>query len=354
MNGYAVAADRRTGKPLRPYAKEQKRLFLTAMLIGVGMLMQVMGSNAVSRFLVSDEKIYNLYLHDEMFGLVMDMLYSSLCVFLPYAILFLLMRHFRLQKSIPLGESHDAVQSSLLVFGGLGLCFIVNSIVSYLYIILSSFGIESYTMQQDSELLTLTPTMLLLQVFRSALIPALFEEFAFRGVVLQPLRRYGDWFAILVSSFLFGMIHGNILQVPFAFMVGIILGYCAVVTGSLWCSIGIHFLNNFLALLQSVVLAAAGEQAATVYQLVISNICILVGAVCLILYVVRNRSFFRLRPSRFRYMPHKGVLVFLAPPVAIALSYYVYAVLMDVVGFYEWFSASVGNLFYYFSYGIFG
>ena len=44
---------------------------------------------------------------------------------------------------------------------------------------------------------------LLLFFLRTALVPAFVEELCFRGVILQPLRRFGDWFAIFTSALLF-------------------------------------------------------------------------------------------------------------------------------------------------------
>ena len=53
------------------------------------------------------------------------------------------------------------------------------------------------------------------------------EELIFRGFVLRSLRPYGKRFAILGSAFLFGLFHGNLLQTPYAFLVGLVLGYVA-------------------------------------------------------------------------------------------------------------------------------
>ena len=83
-----------------------------------------------------------------------------------------------------------------------------------------------------------------LQILYVAAIPALVEEFAFRGVVLGVLRRYGDGFAIVASSLLFGLVHGNFIQIPFAFFTAVALGYAVVRTGSLVPAIVLHFLNN--------------------------------------------------------------------------------------------------------------
>lgn len=69
------------------------------------------------------------------------------------------------------------------------------------------------------------------------------EELLFRGAVLQSLRPYGKRFAILFSALLFGFFHGNVMQIPFAFLVGLVLGYVAL-EYSIWWSILLHFINN--------------------------------------------------------------------------------------------------------------
>lgn len=83
-----------------------------------------------------------------------------------------------------------------------------------------------------------------LYLFVIAVVPALVEEFAFRGVVLSHLRKYGNTFAILASSLLFGLVHGNLVQIPFAFAAGCILAYIDILTDSMLPSIIVHFLNN--------------------------------------------------------------------------------------------------------------
>lgn len=69
------------------------------------------------------------------------------------------------------------------------------------------------------------------------------EEIIYRGFVLKSLTRFGKWFAIVVSSILFGLVHGNIIQTPFAFLVGLVLGYVAI-EYSIWWSIVLHMINN--------------------------------------------------------------------------------------------------------------
>lgn len=83
----------------------------------------------------------------------------------------------------------------------------------------------------------------------AAIVAPLTEEFAMRGVVLGALRKYGDGFAIIVSALLFGLMHGNFMQIPFAFVVGLALGFAVVKTGSVWTGVIIHFINNASAVI---------------------------------------------------------------------------------------------------------
>lgn len=83
-----------------------------------------------------------------------------------------------------------------------------------------------------------------------ALLPAVCEELAFRGFVLNGLRRTGHkWGAILVTSALFGVVHMLLQQSLSAFLMGIVIGYVAVKTNSIWPAMVFHFTHNSLAVL---------------------------------------------------------------------------------------------------------
>ena len=94
--------------------------------------------------------------------------------------------------------------------------------------------------------------LLVLTIFSTALIPAIFEELLFRGVILQGLRRFGDLFALTASTVLFGLLHRNLVQLPNALMTGAVLAFLMLRTGSLWVVITCHFINNLIpVILQS-------------------------------------------------------------------------------------------------------
>ena len=80
-----------------------------------------------------------------------------------------------------------------------------------------------------------------------ALTPAICEELAFRGFILSGLRRMGHkWGAIVLCSVFFGLTHGLLQQSLAACIVGILIGYVVVKTGSLWPGVLYHFAHNGL------------------------------------------------------------------------------------------------------------
>ncbi len=88
-----------------------------------------------------------------------------------------------------------------------------------------------------------------LYILSIAVIPPLVEEFAIRGVIMQPLRRYGDKFAIVASAFIFAVLHGNLIQAPFALIAGIGIGYAVCITNSVWTGVLIHSANNLYSVI---------------------------------------------------------------------------------------------------------
>ena len=85
-----------------------------------------------------------------------------------------------------------------------------------------------------------------------ALTPAICEEVAFRGFLLSGLRRLrSQWTAVLLSALFFGVAHGLLQQSIMATLTGVVLGWIAVKTGSLWPCIVYHFTHNAVAVLST-------------------------------------------------------------------------------------------------------
>lgn len=79
-----------------------------------------------------------------------------------------------------------------------------------------------------------------------ACLPAICEELAFRGYILSGLRKLGHPMrAILLSSLFFGMSHGLAVQQAIsAAILGCVIGYIAVQTGSIFPGMAFHVAHN--------------------------------------------------------------------------------------------------------------
>ncbi|MCA9236777.1 MAG: CPBP family intramembrane metalloprotease [Planctomycetales bacterium] len=85
-----------------------------------------------------------------------------------------------------------------------------------------------------------------------AILPAFCEEVAFRGFILSGLRHVGHkWWAICLSAVAFGAVHMFMQQKLNAAVIGVLIGFLAVQSGSLWTCMAYHATHNGLQLLVS-------------------------------------------------------------------------------------------------------
>ncbi|MEL7585146.1 MAG: CPBP family intramembrane glutamic endopeptidase [Prolixibacteraceae bacterium] len=96
-----------------------------------------------------------------------------------------------------------------------------------------------------------TPGGLLFNLFMIAVIPAIGEEFLFRGVIQKIFTRMSGnhhW-GIWISAFLFSLLHMQFYGFVPRMLLGGLFGYMLVYSGSLWLPIASHFVNNALGVL---------------------------------------------------------------------------------------------------------
>ena len=76
-------------------------------------------------------------------------------------------------------------------------------------------------------------------------IGPIFEEILFRGWLYGGLRKkWGDAWALVISSLLFALIHGDAPALPALFVLGLIFAWVYRRSGSLWTSILVHAMWN--------------------------------------------------------------------------------------------------------------
>ena len=108
------------------------------------------------------------------------------------------------------------------------------------------------------------------------------EELVFREGICGHLLRNGSTpqRAIWISSILFGIIHFNPAQVPFAILVGLILGVIYAKTGNIVLTSIIHILNNSIAIIEVNVLGEKAFDFSMVEWIggkYVAGVCIIVG-----------------------------------------------------------------------------
>ena len=105
------------------------------------------------------------------------------------------------------------------------------------------------TQEQDTGFEQLTNSLEYILAFIALVIVAPFaEEILFRGYLFGKLRRFVPvWIAILITSLLFGFVH-QLWNVGIdTFALSIVMCLLVVWSGSLWPSILLHMMKNFIA-----------------------------------------------------------------------------------------------------------
>ena len=152
----------------------------------------------------------------------------------------------------------------------------------------------------------------------SAVIPALVEEFAFRGAVLGTLRRFGDIPAIIVSSLMFSLMHGNFQQIPYTFCLALGLGFLRCVTDSIWPCVFCHFFNNMVALIQEMLPDMYGEIFCAIFYLAVI-VCGVIGVVV----IIKKRLFSELyKPQLVTKTSNCVIRLIFSPLMLIAIIIY--------------------------------
>lgn len=305
-------------------AEQQSKKTLRALSIcaGIGllgfMLMQQVFSGILMLLGLSE-----LYLGNALFQSSYGILFSIFCVGAPFLAVYFLLALRRQVPAIPLNAPQNKLRAFLLVLIGLLICMAGNYATSGLLLFFELFHIELTAPEVTAPAGVLGCVMLFLQ---SAVVPAVVEEFAMRGVVMQPLRKYGDWFAILTSAFVFALMHGNLVQAPFAFIAGIGLGYAVIASGSLWTGILIHLLNNAISVIQTIAVANLPAERASLVSAILIGVVVAAGAAALLVYVLKKGMRMVLPLSGLPLRRGEKITAYLfTPPTILALAMMVWS-----------------------------
>ncbi len=271
------------------YRKENERKAIkkAGALCGLGLLGYVLIQNIMALG-IQAAGLWDKYTTDSFFQCGMDIFFTFGSVLLPFSLINRLMKkHTGAGETLVFDRKVTGGSFFAAVIAGSGLCMAANVVSSLFITVMSLFG---FTLTSPDVPMPEGSAGFLLSFVRVVVVAAMAEEISLRGYVMGNLKKYGDTFAIGASAVLFAIMHGNLIQAPFALMAGFIIGYFTVKTGALWTGILIHGANNFISLALSYIIEQAGEEAGTLlYAFIIYGLGF-IGIISALIFKVKNRN----------------------------------------------------------------
>lgn len=272
---------------------ERKKIKKCANVIGGSVLIMTAVSAILSLIVTfslyfwgfSGESIYNL-LKDAAFNKFFQIAASTILFTLPFILLFK-GTGYKVRELVNFSKPDKKIILPLFLVG-VSFCAFSNIAVSMAGNLFENIGINY---EVDFGENPKGVFGFLLTLISTAIIPPLVEEFACRGLILGALRKFGDGFAIIVSSIIFGLLHGNFQQIPFAFLVGLVLAYITVKSGSLWIAIAIHAFNNLISVVFVSLEGILPEMVGNIIYTGLLICLLLLGLVALPLFKSRGISY---------------------------------------------------------------
>lgn len=150
------------------------------------------------------------------------------------------------------------------------LIFFVGSML-FRYVGITYFESEVFLETPDAIPFSLKSENSFLHLLGTMVLPAVLEEIAFRGILLEEYRSYGSFWAILTSSLMFAMLHLDAGNLVYYLFMGIVLGVITLATESIFPAmilhVGINFSHEYLRPGVVVYLRQAGKSLILPYLL---------------------------------------------------------------------------------------
>ena len=273
------------------YAKKEQRKeliqvgFVLGSAIIVYLLLQTIWSTVMSAI-----GLYETYQSSAMFKYAFNIIGVDLLSLFPAFLLPYLILKKNVRGELVPAKKVGGLKATAWIFFGLGCTIVANFLVSLMMTYVKN--VLGYELSQNDYGISNDFLTYFVMVISVAVAPAIFEEFAFRCCTLGVLKKYGNGFAVFMVSIIFGLIHGNVIQFVFAFLIGLILAYITIQTDNVVIAILIHGLNNGRSAINDIVTNVTDEKTANIVAVVIMVI-IFVVAVASLFYLISTKSFTR-------------------------------------------------------------
>ncbi len=168
------------------------------------------------------------------------LLFSQLILVIP-SVIFLLVQRISLGKAI---RFHKIKLSNIVLI--ILFAYLITPLMNFINAISLMFVQNNISNVMDN---IVDNNSFLLSIFTVAFIPCIFEESVYRGIFYNEYSKINPLKGILLSAFLFGLMHGNLNQFSYAFGMGIVFALLIEATDSILSTMIVHFLINGTSIL---------------------------------------------------------------------------------------------------------
>ncbi|MDD4295605.1 MAG: CPBP family intramembrane metalloprotease [Ruminiclostridium sp.] len=208
-------------------------------------------------------------------SILMPVLLSS--IIMTFGIAWLIHALFRKNFFERLYFNKTNVSLAVISFvAGLSLQIPINDIISFV----EKAGIMPDAMQKYSEMMEsiMSGQSFFLEILLTGILVPIIEEIMYRGLVFDQLRKNLPLsLALIIQALIFGVIHLNMVQGTYAFMIGLLLGIALIRSRSIILPIAIHMGTNLSGVLLSKFqneISSTAEMIMRIFSYVLVPVCI--------------------------------------------------------------------------------
>lgn len=182
------------------------------------------------------------YVEEDVYKYIVEITAISALATIPFLIL-MRSNDRKKEKAMGLVQNNRAALSKYVYVAVISIAF---SLALNNLVLLSDLAEYSIAYQETAEVLY-SPS-LMVQILCLGIVTPIMEEYIFRGLIFKRLRnRFSVRRAIVSSALFFGIYHGNLVQMIYGTLSGILLAYLYEKYGSLKAPILAHMLMNTVA-----------------------------------------------------------------------------------------------------------
>ncbi len=256
-------------------AKQRKEIAFTGFILGCTIIAYLIGQVIISAILELSG-LMELYNSSSVFQCSFTAIgISLLSMSVPFFIMSRILKRNYVSPLLPVKKQKASTTLAWIGFG-LGFCFIAQVASAFMIQLFDGAGYELTQPETNDPDSVFACIIMFITI---AVVPAIFEEFSLRCCAMGALKKYGKGFAVFIASVVFGLMHMNLIQFVFAFLIGLVLGYITMKTDNVIPAMLIHGINNSVSVISTILNIYVGEKIANIVYYIIIIIWIVVGVI---------------------------------------------------------------------------